>query len=596
MKRAIFILLVSIGALPMIVEAANNSQVTKRKVEEIKIRGNDHISDTGVKEAMFTGESHWWKKRYFEMGLFQDDLRAIVTLYNNRGYLDAEISAWDTTYVNTDEVRIAITVNEGPQSKVSEVLYTGNKALSDVRLQNELKIAPGKPFSFLSLSRSTWNIINAYANEGYLDAQVEPMLETSENMVSVTFSVTEGQPVSVDTVIIRGNEKTQTRVVERELRIRKGELLTHQQIVKSQQNLYKTGIFKSVSITPERESQDNQFRDVYVRLQEAKTGELNFGLGYGSRERIRTSAELLQSNISGTGQRVGVGTKLSFAEVHLEGLYTAPYFILWGIRLDNTTYLRREGEPNFLEPNYVINRVGTEATIGKDVFQVSRISSTVKLENNYYSEINMQSLTDTADSRIRSIGLTFTRDSRKNLFNTSSGSFFKLSGLLAGSIFAGTNSFFRITEDYTKYYPYRPWLTLAFNISTGAQFEVGDTQNIPIYERFYAGGDQSVRGYKERSLSPMRGGEPIGGNFKAVLRMESRFKIYKGLHLALFFDTGNVWSRVAFSNLPNVRTGIGIGLRYETPIGVARLDYGIKINRRGNESPGQIHLTLGQAF
>jgi|GEM_PF-2611811 len=613
MKRLFPIIILSIMTLPVFAEAVNTDPVTKREIGKITIQGNEHISSGTIKEAIFTKTSHWWNRQYFEMELFKDDLRAIITLYNNRGYLDAEISTWDTIHVNTDEVDITITVKEGVQSRVGDISFQGNRVFTDVRLFKEIQIASGKPFSFLSLSRSTWNIINAYANAGYLNARTEPKLETNENIISVNFLIEEGSPIYVDTVIIQGNEKTKPRVVERELRIEQGQLLTHQQIIKSQKNLYKTGIFNSVAITPALDTTGSQFHDVYIRLREAKTGELNVGFGYGSRERVRTSAELLQANINGTGQRIGVGTKLSRAEFRAEALYTAPYFILWGIRLDNTLYYRREGEPHMIAsppvrtqlgilgvysaPNYIVNRIGTEATIGKDFFQISRLSSTAKIENNYYSEINIPSLEDTADSRIRSISVTYTRDSRKNLFNTSTGSFAKISGLVAGSIFAGTNSFFRLTGDYTKWYPYRPWLTLAINFSTGTLFEIGEPQGIPIYERFYAGGDQSVRGYRERELSPTtEDGKPIGGKMKAVFRAESRFKVYKGLHLAVFYDSGKAWSEVQFANLETLRSGVGIGLRYETPIGVARLDYGIKINRRGEETPGQFHLTLGQAL
>lgn len=590
MKRLLITILLLL-ILPMGILYGKNGDNAKRLVDRIRIHGNDHITDLHIKEAMFTAESRWWRKRYFEMGLFQDDLNAIITLYNNRGFLDAKISAWDTTHVKTSRVRISITVNEGPQSKFGTVEYEGNQNIHPRLLTTQLQFKPGAPFSFIALSRSTWKLINLYANRGYLDAQVEPILEASQEVIDIRFQIREGAPVYTDTLIVIGNEKTNNNVIRRELRFHQGDLLTHQAIVESQQNLYKTGLFSSVSITPKQDSFNQQYRDVIIRLTEAQSGEFNFGVGYGSKEYVRGTAEILQSNLFGTGQRVGLRGKLSFTEQRIEGLFTAPYFLLWGIRLDNTMYYGRE-----VEKNYTLNRLGSEATIGKDVFTFSRISSSLKLENNYYTRIDTVAVKDTADTRIRSISLNYTRDSRKNLFNTSSGSYLKLSGLVAGAIFAGTNSFFRLTGDYTKYYPVRPGITFAFNAATGTLFEVGNTRGIPVYERFYAGGDQSVRGYQDRSLSPQRGGKSIGGNFKAVLRMESRVKVYKGLHAALFVDTGNVWSAVDYTNLVNIRTGAGIGLRYGTPIGVARIDYGWKVNPRADESPGAIHITLGQAL
>lgn len=567
-------------------------------VNEIKISGNAHYSNDALKETMFTKESHWWKKQKFMPALFEDDLRSIIAFYNNRGYLDASIRGWDSTYVEPKRINLKIVVSEGAQYHVGSITFSGNKVFPDPRLHSHLEIKENDPFSFLKLSRSNWNLVNMYANAGYLDAEVDPRITTNHVRIDIRFNIVEGKPVYADTILIKGLEKTKPYVVKRELKIKKKELVTHSRIVQSQQNLYKTGLFNSVYINPARDSVKTQYRPVTVKVVESEAGEFNAGVGYGSKEHLRLSAELLQGNFLGTGQRIGsrvrfniFDTKLGIQNIKLEGLYTAPHFIFGGVRLDNSTYYQRD-----VEVNYTLNRIGSELTIGKDIFRHSRIYSTTKIENNSFSKIDTASVLDTTKSRIRSISLNLIRDTRDNLFNPTHGSYVKLSGLLAGAIFQGTDEFYRTTFDYMRYIPYRSTVTFATNLSLGALFEFGKTQSIPIYERFYAGGDQTIRGFGERQVGPMRAGQPVGGNYRLIFRNELRFKVYKQFHTAVFADVGNVWNNITLSKLQYYRIGVGFGFRYTTPVGVARLDFGFKVRRKSGEKIGKIHLTLGQAF
>ncbi len=571
---------------------AQNNQAGAPLTEAIGFSGNEHLSERTIKQVMFTKESHWWRRHRFEPQIFQDDLRAIITLYNNRGFLESLIQSWDTTYVETNRVQINITISEGPRSRVGDIVFRGNHALTTTHLRSFIRLREHAPFSFLNVSESTWSIVNRYAEIGYIDAQVDPRLDRMQDTIDVAFHITEGHPVYVDSVIISGNEKTNVNVIKRELALQPGDLFTHQKVVKSQHNLYKTGLFNSVLITPQRDSAGNgPLRNVEIQVMEAETGELNFGLGYGSAERIRLSTELLQGNVQGTGQKIGFRTRLSFREIRLEGVYTAPHFFLWKSRFDNTSYFRRE-----METNYSVNRVGTETTIGRELVQYCRLSSSMRIENNTFTRIDTASVADSTNDRIRSVSLTFTRDTRDNLFNPDEGSYFDLSSLFAGQIFRGTNSYLRLTANYIRYIPLTPGFTLATKFSSGLLFEVGPTPAVPIYERFFAGGDYSLRGYGDRAIGPQRNEKPVGGYSKLISQTEFRIKLYKQLQGAVFIDAGNVWEKSPALNRGNIRIGIGAGLRYNTPLGMVRVDCGFKVKPRAGESPANIHLTLGQTL
>jgi len=570
---------------------AQTNQGRTPLIESILFSGNTHLSDRTIKEVMFTKESRWWKRYRFEPQIFQDDLRAIITLYSNRGFLEASIQSWDTTYVDANAIQVQITISEGPRSRVGEIIFQDNNALTANQLHPLLRFTEGAPFSFLSMSESTWNLVNKYAEIGYMDAQVEPRLDKIQDTIDVTFHITEGYPVFVDSILISGNEKTNLNVISREIILQPGDLFTHQRVVKSQQNLYKTGLFNSVQIAPQRDSIGNgPLRNVVVQVVEAATGELNFGIGYGSAERVRLSAEILQGNIRGTGQKIGLRTRASFREIRLEGVYTAPYFLLLGTRLDHTSYFRRE-----METNYSVNRLGTETTLGRNFLQYYRFSSRLRIENNTFTMLDTASVADSTNDRIRSVKLTFTRETRDNLFNPGQGSFFELSSLIAGQIFQGNNSYLKLTANYIKYLPISSSVTLAAKLSSGTLFEIGPTPAVPIYERFFAGGDYSLRGYGERSVGPQRNEKPVGGYSMFISQNEVRIKLYRQLQGAIFFDAGNVWEESAVFR-SNIRFGIGAGLRYNTPLGMVRIDYGFKVRPRAGESPSNIHLTLGQTL
>ena len=561
------------------------------RIDEISIEGNEHIADGRLKGVMYTRESRWWNKARFSMDLFRDDLHSVTAYYNNHGYLDARVASWDTTHLESNRLRITIRINEGPQSVIDSLKFSGNTILTDRDLQKMVTLARGDPFSQQKMIDSNWKIVNAYAERGFLDARVQPNIEIAGIQVRLTYQINEGLPTYIDTFQIAGNQKTKDRVILRELEIQRGDLLTRSRLVQSRRNLYRTGLFNSVSIQVGGDTLQRKYRPVHLRVDEAKSGEFNFGIGYGSRELVRLSAEIRQGNLNGTGQQLGLRTKFSFREIEIEGAYSVPYFLLPGMELDNTIYYRQE-----TEDIYVLNRVGGEIELGKRFTDISRISTTLKVENNYFATYDLRAVKDTIDSRLRTLRLTFTRDTRENLFNATTGSFFQWKAEMTGGFLAGTDRFIRSVIDYTRFLPATDWVHFAFQHKTGIIELYGNQTEIPVYERFYAGGDQSIRGFEDRAVSPRIDGKSVGGQMISILRGEARIPVYKDFHAALFLDTGNVWEQVEQFNTGDFRTGTGFGIRYNSPLGVIRADLGFKLFPEPNEDKYNIHLTVGQAL
>ncbi|MBD3287716.1 BamA/TamA family outer membrane protein, partial [candidate division KSB1 bacterium] len=181
----------------------------------------------------------------------------------------------------------------------------------------------------------------------------------------------------------------------------------------------------------------------------------------------------------------------------------------------------------------------------------------------------------------------------------SSGSFMEQKIEFAGGFLKGAHSFVKFTSENRFFQKVSPESRVVFaeRFYFGWMDRFGESLIIPLNERFYAGGDGSIRGFSRRSVGPKRDGDqPIGGNFTIVTNYEIRFPLYKKLGATLFWDAGNVWQNARRFNFEDIRYGTGCGLRYNSPLGIARLDFGVNLDRKSSEKAGEIYFTIGQLF
>ncbi|MFC1551994.1 outer membrane protein assembly factor [Candidatus Latescibacterota bacterium] len=569
---------------------------TNIKVESVSINGVQAYSPKRLSKVIITRASKVFRPYFYIEDIFRDDLNALELFYHQNGYLDAQVAHYDVVIDSTNfKAQVEITIAEGSRTFVEGIGILGNTVFPDSLLLEEITIKGGDPFLRNRIDKSTLNLVTFYANHGYLDAEIRPeiRIDSETHLALIDFFFVEKSQYTIDGINLGGLDKTRREVVMREIVFNPGEVVDYSLLLKSQQNIYMSGLFQSVFIRPQQSAAgDSTKKDILVDMQEALTSELNASLGYGSVDRARGKFEMYNNNVKGTSIKLGLVGKVSNILSALESSYSNPWTFGQPVHTDMNFILEWKDEPG-----YNLKRVGEKMVVGHK-FNNRNINMTFRNERTQLSHINVEKIPDNTKSNTRAVKLTFNSDTRDNLFNASHGYYFETSSELGWFITGENRRFLRVIGQFKYFYPFNSLTTVGTSIEFGAMNTIGGLSSIPLHERFYAGGPNSVRGFEYERLGTLDERKiPVGGRVKLVWNlMEVRRRIYKMIGGVFFMDVGNVWLSFEEMRLNDMRSVIGMGLRVNTPIGLARLDYGFKVDRQKDEPQGQLYFSMGQAF
>ncbi len=587
------VLLIFMAAAAMAQDRGADSHWT---VENLEITGNEAFEDDELKNLMVTRPGGWFKSNKYRPGLFRSDLTNLIDFYQSNGYLGAQVVDTQVTRDTADHnVRIAITVDEGPLTAVEAISLFGNTAFTDSTLYSFIDLTAGSPYNRRILQEGLMAIASLYADSGYLEASVTPRTKVNEDVhrVLIDLVIEEGRQMVISDIEIRGLRKTDTSVVRRELTFARGQVVSYSALGQSQRQIYLTGLFSSVYINPVRQPDDSVGqRTVVVEVGEKKNSIIQVSAGYGSAEKVRGRAEISANNLAGTGRQAGIITEANFLERRVEGAFTEPRTFGTRFQTDVSLLFSYMDEPGF-----DVSRYGGLLTVGRKFGERSNVLVRFRYENQRLRHINTSDLPEDFDPRIRSITLGFTRDSRDNLFDPSEGWFAQVTYELAGAFLNGTDAFNRAIVGARYFHPLRPRTVLATALEVGWMDIFGGSGGIPIQELFFTGGANTIRAFEYQRVGPLDTlGVPIGGQVRAVGNIEFRQGVWRWIGVVGFFDFGNVWTKVRSYQFNSLRYGVGSGVRVTTPIGIARLDIGFNPAPRGEEDDFEFHLSMGQAF
>ncbi len=569
----------------------------KLKVSSVTFEGSQVFNDHRLKRVMLTRPSGFLSRSYYYPEVFEDDLNSLVLFYQQNGYLEAQI---EDSQVNIDTtnwvVHIHIRISEGELTRVEGVTVFGNSVFSDSLLLGKVAIKPKDPFRQMKIQDATLAVLTLYANSGYLEAEVKPdiRINSDTHRALIDFVIQEKTQFSVGQILLEGLRKTRPRVVNRELLFRPGDVIRYSRLLESQRRLYLTGLFQSVFIRPQTvASGDSAKKDILIELQENESLEFNVAAGYGSVEKARGRIEIFNINLAGTALKAGLTTKISFISRGVEASFTEPWTL--GLRWRTDVNLLFE----YLEqPGFDLTRKGGCLVIGKTFGKRSTASLTYRYEDSKLSNIQVSTIPEELKTNVRSLMLSLIYDTRDNLFNSNRGIYLGWHNELAGSFLSGTDTFVRSIARFKYFYPWRRSTIIASALEIGWMDFFGTSHDIPLNERFYAGGPNSLRGFGYQLVGPLDAErDPFGGRLKVVWNMlEIRQSLYKMIGAALFADIGNVWLRPKDFHFGDLRTSVGFGLRANTPIGILRLDYGINLQPKEDEPHEKLYFNMGQAF
>lgn len=462
----------------------------------------------------------------------------------------------------------------------------------------ELLTRESSPFRNADVARDRTTLLASLRDDGYLDARVEVSTDFSDDRtsVAVVFHVTPGPRVRVGQILVVGLEDTRETVVRRESRLKEGDFLSYQKLLDTQSGLSATGLFTNVQIRELPGDEDR--RDVIIEVTEGARTTIVPGLGYAEAERWRASVELTRLNISGLGRTASLFLRSSLRGSRALLSLTEPY--AFGRR--QAVNLRFYAEDDRSRDAFDFHRLGFQAQsvfpLGSSnlLFQYTFQTTTTTNVEKPCAEVNR----DLCDGKISGPSLGLVHDTRNDALDPRRGSLLSLETLLSAASLGG-DSFLKSSAFAARYEEIRAGTVLAGSVRLGLSRAFGDSVELPLPERFFAGGASLMRGFKIDEVGPGRlspDGQFVssGGNALIAAALEARFDVTASLGLQIFAETGNVFRRVSGIRLGDLREVAGVGLRYRSPFGPLRLDWGFKLDRRAGESLGQLHLGVGYAF
>jgi outer membrane protein assembly complex protein YaeT len=589
----------------------------RRRLAAIEFRGNRYFSNSLLQEQLSIRPATLGDRGRFSSRALAEDEARLRDLYVANGFPSVVVrSAIVEKHAGKEEnLLVRFFMSEGAQTRVGDLRIAGADALDPEMLYNNVGSTVGQPYSEFNVAADRDNILAIYFNEGFPEARFVARIEpgSEPGRVHLHYQVTEGAQMRVARVLLAGHDHTRPGVIQRELLIGSGEPLRQGDIVESQRRLYNLGIFSRVQIAPQNPAGAQQDKTLVVLVDEARRYTLAYGagiefqrLGSGGdpvsgafRASPRGLLEISKNNFAGRAHTVSFKARASALQGRgllsyaVPGFFGRPKlnFLLTGLA-DKTRDVRTFSSQRYEAGLQVEHRASSATSV------LYRYSFRRVLVDAGSLRIDPQQIPlFSQPTRISGFGFTWVRDRRDNPAEALRGNFNTVDVGLNAKPLGSSASFFRLFLQNSTYHPVSRNLLFARSTRLGVQEPFSDTSvaEIPLPERFFAGGGNTLRGFGLNQAGPRDTvtGFPIGGLAMLVFNNELRFPLrLPGLGNkvggALFYDGGNVFSRISrlsFQRKPDAPTdlnyfshNVGFGFRYGTPIGPVRIDLGYNLN------------------
>ena len=598
---------------------------SKAKIDDVTFQGNTSVKRSELMKVIKTKSKGIMNVFSSTAGKLnsdqlQEDVRAIRDLYLSKGYIQVNVRQ-PVVVRNGTKVDITFQIVEGPQFHVGKVSVSGARVFASDEITQKLKLKPGAIYSPQALAADRKTISDLYGAKGFLDLAVIPTpAPAGPGAVDVSFHLEEGVQYYVDKVNIAGNTRTKDKVIRRELALAPGDLFNTVRMDASKQRLENLRYFSRTEVRPaEPLISVPGRRDLNVDVAETQTGAFNFGAGFSSIDNLLGFVELTQSNfdiknwprLTGGGQKFR--TRIQYGTTRKDFIIslTEPYFLDRRLSVGTELFYR---DASYTSTVYNERRYGGNVFVRKPLNEFTAMRLEYKLE-----QIELHDFSDTlsATSEFRkdanavlksqvSTGITY--DSRNRVYLPSKGMRVDAQVYVAGGFLGGNDNIYGFDLEASKYFalPGDTILTLEGQLAGVDSWSGGS--RVPVYDRLYLGGANSLRGFSYRDVGPKDSegtGEPVGGQSLARFTVEYTVPIIEKVRMAFFYDVGFVSSgafRFDAKKDANGSAGLnsdyGIGLLLEIPsIGPIRIDYGIPMQSdRFNDSSGKFQFNIGYKF
>lgn len=557
------------------------------RIGKIEITGNNAFADSKITKMMQNKPKAFLRSGKLDEVKLEEDVAKIKSFYKDNGYLDVKIDE-PIIEVVADRFIITINIEENEQYYVGDVSFTGNSIFSTQQLSRVLKYKSGDVYDLSKVEETYQELFGVYADEGYIYCSIAPNENARNSFIDIEYVIEESSPATINRVIITGNYSTRENVIRRELRTIPGEIFRRSDVIRSLREVFNLGFFDNVEPLTGVPDDSGCIDLIYKLTEKEGVATVGAGISYSAQDKLTGYFELSHPNMWGKGQRLYTKIELGGRLTNFQIGYTEPWLFSTrtsaGLDLYYTNrfwdyYTKRDiglaGRVSF--PFYLdYTRLGY--TLRAERTRILDIASSYTPPSSGYSLFN-----DTIPKWTVSNQFTLTRDSRDFIFNPTSGSYMTLRADIAKKFLFANTDYNRITFEARTYLPIYWKFVLMARIKAGV---VTSVDEVPLYKKFYAGGvgDDGVRGYSDRSLSPELDGRRVGGSALLINNLELKLKLSPSLSFLMFYDAGNAFESYKDVNLHNLYRGVGAGVRIEIPMmGILGFDMGYGLDR---EQPG----------
>lgn len=575
------------------------------QIKAFTLEGVKSVDESELREALATQAPPWshriffWKDApLFSANDFQLDQRRIVQFYRAKGFFRTRVASPEIRVEEEKQhVRLRLQIIENEPARITNfTLVAADSASHDAALWRELEtrltLKRGMPLNEAFVRENRFALLTYLADRGFPFAKVEAETtrDKADQNAEIKFIITPGKWCAFGETTILDTKKYPQRVIRKELAYKAQKRFEQSKLLQSQQRIYRLELFQAVGVRARVDQEQNGIIPVEIRVKEAPRHTIKLGGGFGTEERGRVTVNFRRRNFLGDARRLQMEAKYSKLEPgRLQVTLHQPQFPEAKTALQISPFYLRQNERG-----YEVRRLGAELAAQRVWGKFSNGFARYR-----YERVNADTSGVTTQYRKSIFTLGLFRNDSAPLFSPKRGMFSSLEADWSGLLFGADFQYLKGTLEARRYFEISSELVFAARAKLGTIHPLSTRRPIaPPEERFYAGGSSSVRGWQRQELGPQEVSDfPLGGNSLFETSAELRVPIWNALGAVTFIDAGNVWQEANTFPFDDLFYAAGWGLRYDTPIGPARIDFAWKLNRQNvDERKFEFHVSVGQAF
>ena len=591
----------SLLALPVEELDANREWRTK----DLIISGNKEIGASELEDALSTKTRPWyapWRARpVFDPAVFASDLERLVKFYQDKGYYEAKV----THDLEVDDkeglVSASIHVSEGEAIRVAqmsvEIVDAPELKPELDALVPKLPLHEGQIFAVDAYQKTESQLKEFFYDKSRAAITIQRKAEVilDRHAANVYYTLNAGPLTQFGSTTVEGLKDVAESIILQELAYKPGEPFSGVALRTTEKNLRELDLFSQIVIEPQPSPPDTAV-PVKIRLEEKPPREIRVGLGYGTEDQVRGQVRWRNNNWLGGARRLEVGVKASFIVRELDLHFLQPHFL--GA---NNRFMVTLGPQQFDEPGFFLNSTRVQPRLERKFSDQLTGFLTYRLEYDHLSKVpsaSIQALGPFDEKGLLSgLSAGFLWNRANDPLNPTSGWTLSFAAEQVGGFLGGRFELYKLQSDVRGYYPLAEKTVLASRLKIGFAQPLHGGEEVPLFERFYAGGGTSVRGYGRSRLGPIStADDPLGGRSLIEGSFELRQQLWEKIGGALFLDFGQVSLQSFELPVDDLRFSAGFGVRYATPVGPLRLDLGFPFRPPRGDRAWQIHFSIGPAF